>query len=244
MIDIHCHILHDMDDGPKRLEESVALLKMAEENYVDQIVLTPHMTNLYDVEGFLGKRDGKMAELKRTIDQLELELSIFPGAEVYVNDDIFYAAGIHKLSINGSRYLLVEFQYANLSESRLIKYVNEIIAQGLIPIIAHPERYQYFQKNQELMEYIAQMGALYQVNASGLLGHDGKAERKLSRHLIRTELASFLASDAHSIQYRPNRVLNEIQDIDPTYLNKLLNDNPSLVLHNQNMAQGKGLLPV
>jgi len=246
LTDIHCHILHDMDDGPKRLEEAVELLYMAQKHGIDKIVLTPHIHHLCQIERFLEKRARQMEELNRAVRCYGIALRLFPGAEVKLSDDMFYAENLYRLSIHESKYILVEFPYENIAPKRLIRYVDELLFQGLVPIVAHPERYAYFRRDIGLAQFLMERGVLYQINAASLQGMEGKAERKLSWNFIRNGLASFLASDAHSVAYRPNSVLDRgaLREIEFDQFQRLLEENPGRVLRDQSIEREERLISV
>ena len=241
MIDIHCHILHGIDDGPAVINESLALARMAEENCIQKIVLTPHLLRFDAVEKFIDKRDKKIRELRALLSKNDINIELYAGAEVFISDDLFYTNEIKKLTINQSRYLLTEFKYSNLNEKRLRKYIDELLSQEIIPIIAHPERYQYFQSDRRLVEIIAQSGSLYQVNADALCGFSSRAEGRLANDLVSSGLASFIATDAHSLELRPNNLLEIISKYlpgaDDLLYGHLVNDNPAAVLRNEPVSE-------
>lgn len=237
MIDIHCHILHKIDDGPERVKESLALISLASENNIEKVILTPHLYSLTSADAFLEKRTERIQELQQQLDMKSNDVEIYAGAELYCTDDIFYENSLRKYTLNNSRYLLVEFPVDNLPEKRFIKYILEISSHGLVPVIAHPERYTYLQKNHELINYVAQLGALFQINSDSLSGYGSKAELKLSMKLLKNEMASFIASDAHSYDYRPNNILENIslfgQDVEYRVINNMLNVNPEDLLNDR-----------
>lgn len=240
MIDLHCHILHGIDDGPAAIGQSMALIRMAEENGINKIVLTPHLLHFESTEDFIHARDEKIEELRNLVSSSDINIELFPGAEVYIGDDIFYASDLKPLAINNSRYILSEFQYTNLSEKRFCRYIQELLSQGLTPIVAHPERYRYAQNNHTLLEVVVQMGALLQVNADALCGLTGRTEAKLARELVNNGLASFIATDAHSVEHRPNNLLEmlsrHLANIDEELLERLVSSNPEAVLNNEAIA--------
>lgn len=237
MTDLHCHILFGIDDGPTSIEQSLALVQMATNNNIEKIVLTPHVMKLDLVDEFVAERNKKIDMLRILLSQYDISVELFPGAEVLVNDDIFYAPDFSELTLNRSRYLLTEFQYSNISENRFVKYIEELTARGLVPIIAHPERYQYFQRDYEFAQYVSTLGVLFQVNADALCGLAGRTEAKLSKWMVKNSLVSFIATDAHSIDHRPNNLLEMItaylHDIDPELMSRLVNENPEAVLNNK-----------
>ena len=123
MTDLHCHILHDIDDGPDNLNESLELCRIALDNQIDRIVATPHFNEFQEADNFLKKRSGRLNELRRALEALDMSIELYPGAEVLVCDEVFRAGCLSRLTINESRYLLVEFPYAGLNLNKLSKYM-------------------------------------------------------------------------------------------------------------------------
>jgi protein-tyrosine phosphatase len=239
MIDLHCHILPGMDDGPAGTEESVALCRLAAANHIEKMVLTPHMVRLREAEDFLRKRDRKIELLKRELARLQIDVGLFPGAEVLIDDSIFFENGLERLTLNGSRYLLVEFAYEDLNSSTRKRYVAEIRNRGLVPVFAHPERYRCFHKNPEMARLLASEGVLFQVNADSLCKKTGRPEFRLAKKLVNEGIASFLATDAHGLSFRPNDLLDQLlrisKEVRTDRIGDMLNRNPELVLQNEDM---------
>ena len=243
MTDLHCHILHDIDDGPGSLNESLELCRIASCNQIERIVTTPHVAEFSMIENFLRKREERLGELRRALIQLDMKLELYPGAEVLINDEIFRTDRLSLLAINHSRYLLVEFPHTGLSTNKLKNYIAEIENRRLIPILAHPERYTYFQHDYEILNILLQNGALAQVNASSLCMPGNRAEHRLAGELVRQRAASFLATDAHSVQFRPNNLLEMLSrlalNIDFDYLDAMVNINPNHVLQDKVLDTGE-----
>lgn len=239
MIDIHCHVLPQIDDGPSTIEESVALCQIAAENHIEKIAATPHFHDFEKIDRFLDKRRHRIELVTGELARSDLDIEIYPGTEVFITDDIFYFDGLEKLTINNSRYLLVEFPYSGLNLNIISKYISEILQHGLIPIIAHPERYDYFQREYELLNILADHGVLFQVNADSIFSPVSKKEFKLARAMLTSGIASFLATDAHSVQRRPNNLFEMIstfpEDLNTIDLDKMVNVNPKAVILNMDV---------
>lgn len=241
MTDIHCHILHGIDDGPSAVEEAVALLRMAEDNGIDHIVATPHLLRMDASEAFLSARDEKLRELSGLAAENRINVRLYPGAEVYMSDEVLLSPDLlGRLTLNNSRYFLMEFCDGALDEKRLLAYIRELTGQGLIPVVAHPERYRLFQTNRRTLHEAVQAGALLQVNADALCGFAAKVEVKLARELVKSGLAAFVATDAHSIRCRPNNLLDMINRfpkyIDDARLRRMVVENPQAVLCDESIG--------
>ena len=130
MIDMHCHILHGIDDGSDSLEESVGLCRLAVDNDISTVVLTPHLPNPSQLEDFLRRRARRMEELKRALDQRKIELELLPGAEVFVDDDVFFAPSLDGATLNGSRYINVGHAQHNIALVKSLYHRNKLIYKG------------------------------------------------------------------------------------------------------------------
>jgi protein-tyrosine phosphatase len=215
MIDLHCHILPGMDDGSKNMDVSVQMCRIARQNGIKHIVCTPHITTVGDIDSFVKIRNEKLRDLQGIINNIGLGITLYPGAEVYVDDDIFFSTDLKRLAINGSRYILVEFAFRDVSMKRIVNYLNALIDMGLIPIVAHPERYEYFQFDYDEVNMLIRNGVLFQINASSLASLDGPQEFELAYAMAYTGAASFIATDAHSSHYRMNDLMNMINFFPP-----------------------------
>lgn len=202
MIDMHNHILVGVDDGPQNINEAIELLKQAKGEGVTDIVVTPHHLHTKysnDIE----RVKIKLNELKNNPEIKELELRLYAGQEIRITDQIIEGIKNGEIEgINESRYLLIEFP-----SNEIPYYTNQLFYElqtmGYMPIIAHPERNKAIAQNLDLLFDLINGGALSQITTSSLLGDFGSNVRKLSLKMIDSNLAHFIASDAHSITNRP-----------------------------------------
>lgn len=202
MIDIHCHILPEIDDGARDLETAIRMCHLAQSNGIKHIVATPHTNTVDNIDHFIKIRDERLQLLRKHIADRGIDLKLYPGAEVFVDDDIFFANELKRLTINGSRYILIEFNFRNVRIKRIYDYLNEIIDMGLVPIIAHPERYEFFQFDYDAVNSLAKNGVIFQINATSLASLDGLQEFELAYSMAYNGLASFIGTDAHSLSHR------------------------------------------
>lgn len=248
MTDIHCHILHGIDDGPRDIDTALRLCMMAMENGIDTIVATPHLTTLGDLDAFIDFRDNRLEELRYEINRREMLIDIYPGAEVLASEDFFYPVPLEKATINGSRYILVEFDFTGLRFSTVLRYIEEILKRDLVPIVAHPERYSFLQVQYDRVNFLMDMGCLFQVNAGSLASMGSREEFDLAYEMVLKNAASFIGSDAHSLHNRPNAMLKMIRDFPPNIsrkaLDRMLNLNPQAVIKNKSVMRSldSGLL--
>ncbi len=243
MIDLHSHVLPELDDGAKNLDEAVRLCSLGRINHLKKIVTTPHFNALGDIDNFIRQRDTKLELLRNALIEKKVDIQLYAGAEVFVDDDIFFSQNLKKLTINNSRYLLVEFDFFEPKFKDISQYLTEIYNMGLVPIVAHPERYAYFQHDYDAINELASRGVLFQLNAGSLASRDGREEFELAYEMAYKGVASFIATDAHSLYNRPNDIgemLREFpQDIDPSHMERMLVKNPQRVIDNEEIPRLK-----
>ncbi|MBQ7548112.1 MAG: hypothetical protein IJT03_00240 [Clostridia bacterium] len=241
MIDLHCHILPGIDDGSKDLETSLQMCRIAKSNGIKHIVATPHVNAIEDIESFVSFRDEKIRTLRKAVEHAGIELNIYPGAEVFVDDDIYFANNLKRLSINKSRYILIEFSFRNLDVRRVFGYVEEIMRMDLIPIIAHPERFEFFQFDYDAVNALSDMGVLFQINSMSLASMDGPQEFELAYAMAYNAVASFIGTDAHSSHYRTNNLLEMMSyfppDISQFNMQMMVHDAAKCVLLDQDLPR-------
>lgn len=199
-IDIHTHILPFMDDGADSVEEALEILKQEKEQGITDIVFTPHFRlEEEDIETFLSRRDRAYETLMLAVREEPLlsNLTFYRGAEVWYDPNIIYQDA-SKLCIENTSYMLLELLPSfpfNLENT-----IRNIVSKGIIPIIAHVERYPYLIKHPETMESLAELGAVFQCNASTVLS---RRQNRVAMRLIKRGLIHVLASDTHNLDYRP-----------------------------------------
>jgi len=208
-VDIHTHILPEVDDGAASVAETIDMLKIAYDGGTRKIVATPHMfLDLFgnnDIAHIQNLFNRLISDLRVQADQFpfldEVEVSL--GAENYVSPEFLEAlAQGCVLSINGSRYLLIEF--SPLSPFNQIEQaVQKVLEMGYTPIIAHLERYAAIQKNPLQIEQFWEMGGVTQINAGSLLRRDGSRSSYCAQQLLQEGLVDVIASDGHGPQWRP-----------------------------------------
>ena len=237
MIDIHCHILPNFDDGSRSMKMTVEMGRQAYENNVTKIVSTSHYSCTADDTGFAEKRNVLIEQVRENFQKNSIGVEIYPGAEVYLNDDIYYDYEFEKLTINNTRYILCELSFYDLTLNKIMRYFDEIVSRKLVPILAHPERYEYFQQDYSLVNQLADMGTLFQINMTSLAGIDSEESYILATKMVENGMASFLATDAHSTGLRNMKTLSFINlfppvlDDDSFY--RLVERNPQRVLNGE-----------
>ena len=203
MVDIHCHVLPDVDDGPKRIEDSLGMLRNASKAGVEIIVATPHrFWGPFNVE--VTVRDQLVNDLQNAATKNNIDIQIKPGYECYLLPEIYEQDDrLVELTINkNGRYILTELPMYNIPF-----YAETVILalkdRGIIPVIAHPERNMAIAKNPNILLNYLLKGCIAQLNTGSVLGYYGKTIQETARILLQHNLVHLVASDMHSITSSP-----------------------------------------
>jgi len=192
MIDFHSHILPNIDDGAKSLEQTLNIIKEAKDVGFSQIISTSHY-----LEGYYESDVEERKELLQKINSYIQEIQIHLGSEIYITNNIPELIQENKAStINNTKYVLFELPM-NSKPFNAKEIVYRLIEKGYVPIIAHPERYSYVQEDIEYVEELAEMGTLFQSNYGSIIGLYGKKEKKTVKKLLKNNFVHFLGSDVH-----------------------------------------------
>ncbi len=237
MIDIHCHLMPGIDDGSKDLKETIAMFENAYTSGVTDMILTPHYINgtKYNKDN---ETKSKLTEiLREALRRADIDINISFGNEVYIDDKLPELIASGKVStLADSRYVLVELPVGFVDKNAGYVFFR-LRSNGYVPIIAHPERYHYIQKNPEMvMEYV-KLGCLLQGNYMSLLGKYGKKAKKTLKTLLKNDVISMLASDIHHehndyhLPEAEKQVLKIVKKEEE--LEKLFIKNPEKVIRNE-----------
>jgi protein-tyrosine phosphatase len=196
MIDLHCHILPNIDDGPAALAESLQMAERAVANGIRVVVATPHADNgVYNAgPEYISER---VAAFTAELRQASIPLEVYPGAEVQLFHGLAdWLQQKRVATINSSRYILLELPPTLLPHHCRNELVN-LLGHGFIPLLAHPERHPFLQRNPAYLAGLVKQGVLCQVTAQSLLGVFGRNVRAAAEHMLQNRLVHVLASDAH-----------------------------------------------
>lgn len=208
-IDIHCHILPELDDGSKNMQQTINMFKIAKEEGIEQMICTPHhhpgrVVASYDEceKRITEVREMLEADSTNGISDIKIhlgtELCYFEGSVDELSD-----GRIHTMI--GTDYVLVEFD-PNVECARIATAIGELRMAGYKPIIAHIERYHNIVMEIDKCEDFIDAGAQIQVNASSVLGELGGTVKKFVKKLMKYEMVSYVATDAHSDGHRAPRL--------------------------------------
>lgn len=199
MIDLHCHILPGLDDGARSLEEAIAMARIAQADGITKVVATPHF-----FRGFANEDNGdliqsKQNELCQALADQKIQLEVFRGAEVHIAHNLFEEIRRRKdeLVLNHSSYLFLEFPSDHVYPA-VKNLFFDIMNEGLIPIIAHPERNSVFIQNPVILYELIQMGGLAQANRGSFSGLYGSRTQEAASRFLSLNLIHFIATDGHN----------------------------------------------
>ena len=200
-IDIHCHILPGIDDGPRTMAESLEMCRVALSDGIRTIVASPHVMSPLCPSP---DPDVVIALLMRLKEAVDFDLDLVPGADVHADAGIFEKLEVSRnsLTINGGRYMLLEFSVFS-TPTVMSGFIDKLLDEDVIPIVTHPERNPAIQENPGLLFDLVRQGALVQVTAMSITGGFGERAKSTSFALMKNNLAHIIASDAHNSRKRP-----------------------------------------
>lgn len=238
MIDIHCHILPGIDDGPLEIETSIEMFKIAADDGITHIVATPHF--IYNDKPTIKDINELVTLIEKRIQADKIKVKLLSGADIRLTYELIY--GIEKneiMTINGSRYFLLELP--PLLPPNLDNFFFSIKMNGFIPIITHPERDYNLLSSIDKLKSLKDAGALIQITAMSITGEFGNQIKSFSQMLLKKGMVDFIASDAHNTIHRPpllSRAYKETSNLlDKNEAKKLFIDNQLAVIENKEIQR-------
>jgi protein-tyrosine phosphatase len=215
MIDLHCHVLAGIDDGPDSIEGSLALARAAATSGTRTLVATPHVSWRYSPDAPTIAR--LVEELNRRLSAERVELEVRTGAEIAMTRlPDMKPEELAALGLGGSSCLLVEPPFA-AAVPGLDAIVLELQHRGHRVLLAHPERCQAFHRDRRMLDSLVRSGTLTSVTAGSLVGRFGREVRRFALRLVRDGMVHNVASDAHDHSQRPPGMALELHQagLDP-----------------------------
>ncbi len=233
MIDIHSHILPEVDDGARSWEMAVHMCHMAAQDGIEHMVATPHANGEYAYD---------REWLRGVLDELRRRSGGRPALSLGCDFHFSYenleslAKSPHQFTIEDTPYLLVEFSDFAIPPT-VTAALDDLLNRGLVPIITHPERNLILQRHPERVVEWARLGCAVQVTASALTGGWGEKARKIALKLLDAEAVHILATDSHNVDHR-TPILSAARDAvshshGPEVAQALTDDNPRAVISGQ-----------
>jgi len=196
VVDMHSHLIYDVDDGSQSLEESIELIENIQKFGYEKIITTPHIMNDFyknSKDTLFPKRD----IIKKKLIENNIDIPFEVAAEYYL-DDGFLSKFNDKdnVLLLEDKFILVETSYINETVN-LNTVVFEILSSGITPILAHPERYTYMYDDFEKYQEIYERGVKFQLNLNSLSGYYSKGAKDIATKLIKNNMVDFVGTDCH-----------------------------------------------
>jgi protein-tyrosine phosphatase len=203
MIDLHCHILPGVDDGPTTLAESLKLARFCVADGITVITATPHCHS--SIHLLRADILPHVAALNRELQAAGIPLTVLPGSEIQVFDSKIYRREFEEdvFCHLGDRhtFTLMEFSWQEaLFPTDSVELIEWIRDRGMTPIVAHPERHTFFREQPALLQPIVDAGAWIQITVDSLLGNFGPEAKAFGEQFLRTHREAILATDSHNMK--------------------------------------------
>lgn len=197
--DIHSHLIPDIDDGVKTLEESISIIKNLKELGYQKLITTPHIMS----HRFPNTKETILSGLEKVKIELKkqnIDIIIEAAAEYYYDEYFIELIRKKDLLTFGDNHILFELSYT-ANPFGLEQVVYELLNYGYKPILAHPERYTYYSQSLEKYHNLKDLGLLFQINLNSLNKFYGKNPKIAAEYLVENSLVDFVGSDIHSMRY-------------------------------------------
>ena len=197
LIDIHSHILHNLDDGSSDLNSSVEMCKIAIENGTSDIIATPHAFHpQFNVN--IEDRNNRIFELQNELDRLNLPINVHPGFEYRIHEKLIrHLIESSEFTLCGKgKFFLLEFDPMFIPPN-FETFLFDAKVNGFQPILVHPERNYDIIKNIDLLENLVNKGLEIQITASSIIGKKGRTVRHFSEKIVKKNIVHYVASDIH-----------------------------------------------
>lgn len=211
VFDTHSHIVPGVDDGSLNVTMSIELLRNAYKQGVCDIICTSHRG--CDIVNYVKN----LKQLQKQIKNRGININLYYGCEIYCDDyiiediikDLNYG---NILSLNGTKYVLIEFDPYETADI-IFKCVQSILKAGYIPIIAHTERHFGLLMEPKYINRLQERGCLFQLNAYSIVNEHDKIIKEFAIRLLKEKVISFIGSDAHRTNHRPYMIRHGISYI-------------------------------
>src|SRR5216684_716312 len=236
MIDTHLHILPGVDDGPETMQESLELARVLVQEGIHTAIATPHYNDEFLLRSATEIQE-RVNQLQQELDRHNIPLRLFAGHEALIKPGLVEDIQAGRLAtLNGSRYHLLEL-WNNSWVPETERVIFELRAAGIVPVIAHPERYRVIQQDVERLYVLVRRGVLTQLTASSLVGQWGKTVRRCAQALLKKNLIHCIASDAHGLYKRPPSIRSglrcAVQVLNRISVYQMIETRPASILNNE-----------
>jgi protein-tyrosine phosphatase len=236
-VDIHCHVLPGVDDGPPTPADSIELCRALVRDGITTVIATPHQLGRYEGQNSAAEIRTWVTKLQADLIELEIPLTVLPGGDVRVDHRLNAMLAADEICTLGDagRYLLLELPHETYIELRNL--IADFTRQGRTIVVSHPERNGVLSRRPEAVAPWLERGAVLQVTAGSLLGDFGTLATASAWHWLEQGQIHLVASDAHHAKYRPPTMTEAInliaQRFGEAVAKRLCADNPLRVLRGE-----------
>ncbi len=241
MLDMHCHIIPYTDDGALDTSTSIEMGKKAQEVGYTGIFATSHYI-IHDNELVYKEYINNVKKLNELFKMENIDVKVYNGNEVFFTNNLLELVIDKKVcTLADSRYILVELPlFNNIVPINVYDEFNRLQDAGYIPVLAHPERYDFVTKDINSLVNLIESGVLIQSNIGSVSGKYGKNAKKNIKKMLKLNMVHFLGTDSHNTTVYEiyEKSLKAIKKIvkDDEILNKILIENPNKVLNNEKIS--------
>lgn len=238
-VDVHCHCLPGLDDGPSDMEQALSLCRALTADGIVEVVATPHQLGRFDGHCDAPGVRRAVAQLNRVLHRNGIRLAVFPGADIRIDERIpqlLRADRILTLADAG-RYLLVELPHEVFIDPRGL--LEQLTQTRMAAVMTHPERHGFLASNPQYVDRWAEHRMCLQITAGSLLGDFGRQCEQAAWSFLHTSLPAVVATDAHNVGDRPPRMTAAyqrlVQRLGRSAAETLCVDNPRRLLAGQEL---------
>jgi protein-tyrosine phosphatase len=248
-VDVHCHCLPTIDDGPATKAETLALCRALVDDCVATVIATPHQLGRFGDANEAVRIREEVSILNKELKQNNISLTVLPGGDVRVDERICQLLEADKVLTIADRgkYILLELPYEISIDIEPL--ILELSRDGIRAIISHPERHKFLVKRPEFLSRWLECGAVLQVTAGSLLGDFGRGVQSAAWSFMHSGWAKLVATDSHNVESRKPCMTDAFVQISirlgRIVAEQVCIENPLKVLKNQDIAvvYTPGLLP-
>ena len=214
MIDFHNHVLPNVDDGPQSIEESLDMLDCAYKQGIKKVINTVHYQHpkMDDKNVSTNYLMGQLDILQKSVDEKNIDIKLYLTAEVFYLPNLVEISSNPILTIGNGKYMLIEFT-TNIYPTGFENVLFDLQMAGITPVIAHPERYRFIQKDFKILNRWIDKGYILQLDAGSILGFFGPNIKKITIEMIKNGLIHLVGSDAHNNKKRNFCLLDAYHEV-------------------------------
>ena len=239
-VDVHCHCLCGLDDGPATMEDSVALCRALADDGITNVIAAPHQLGRYDGRNEAAEIRKAVAALNTALGGAQVPLTVSPGADVRLDERIAsLLEADHVMTLgDGGKYLLVELPHDTFIDPRPL--LIRLASRGITTILSHPERHAVLAANPQAALPWVDQGAVLQITAGSLLGDFRSGAEQAAWHWLASGAAALVGTDAHNTAGRAPRMSAAIdviaQRLGHLAARRVCIENPASVLHGNELS--------